>query len=135
MHTNSALDVGVKAHNLARRSSPEANALRTMLVPLVDAHNLGYKSKMWPEVIDVPDDNPKFSKVEVRLTIPGSKPLFLVEVLHCSLISIYSETTLRSKLQQWIDEIRANGSRAQQRRTDGSMPPRAHRSERAGEPV
>jgi hypothetical protein len=111
---------------LAHRSSPQANALRTILVPLVDAHNLGYKVKMWPEVIDVPNDNPKLNAVEVRLTIPGSKPLCLFEVLMCSLISIYGENTLRSKLQQWIDEIRANGSRAQQRRTDGSMPPRAN---------
>lgn len=99
------------------------NKVRTALVALVDAHNEKYREPMWPEVSDAGDNY-----LEVQLTIGGHKPLRFSEVM--SFRSSSRGDWLETTLQEWIDEARALGSREQQRRSDGALPPPKSRPKR-----
>ena len=93
------------------------NQVRTLLVELTDKHNEKYRARMWPSVHDDGDD------LAVHLTIGGRRPLRFAESFYYRHLDGMTTERMRQKIQQWIDEARSLGSREQQRRSDGELPP------------
>ena len=93
------------------------NRVRTALVALTDVHNDKYRARIWPEVVHDGDF------LAVRLTIGGRRPLRFAELFSYRNLEGMGDDEIRTKLQQWIDEARSLGSREQQRRSDGELPP------------
>jgi hypothetical protein len=120
----------VTAAAIREMPSQQLLVIQSALTSLVKTHNYSYRQAMWLEVAELPEG------IEVRLTIEGGRYMrFVRTISSAELLQAHPTVWAHTHGQQWIDEARTRGSRTQQTKLDGSMPPLKPRPPKPREPV